>query len=75
MVELLCLNPATLLGLKSKGSLAPGMDADICVLDPLKKISVPRKFISKSSNSPFIGRKLAGWPILTIVSGKVVYKR
>ncbi len=75
MVELLCLNPATLLGLKSKGSLAPGMDADICVIDPLKKISVPRKFVSKSSNSPFIGMKLSGWPVLTIVAGKIIYKR
>ncbi|MEA3306400.1 MAG: dihydroorotase [Elusimicrobiota bacterium] len=75
MVELLCLNPAVLLGLKSKGSLIEGMDADICILDPLKKISVPSKFVSKSSNSPFIGRKLSGWPIMTIVRGKVVYKR
>jgi dihydroorotase len=75
MVELLCLNPAMLLGLKSKGSLMPGMDADICVIDPLKKISVPQKFVSKSSNSPFIGRKLSGWPILTLVAGKIIYKR
>ncbi|MBU2529845.1 MAG: dihydroorotase [Elusimicrobia bacterium] len=75
MVELLCLNPATIMGLKSKGSLMPGMDADICIVDPLKKITVPRKFVSKSCNSPFIGRKLSGWPVLTIVSGKVVYRR
>ncbi|MCK5584319.1 MAG: amidohydrolase family protein, partial [Elusimicrobiales bacterium] len=75
MVELLCLNPSILLGLKSKGSLMPGMDADICIIDPLKKISVPHKFVSKSSNSPFIGKKLSGWPVLTIVGGKVVYKR
>ncbi|MCG2726014.1 MAG: dihydroorotase [Elusimicrobia bacterium] len=75
MVELLCMNPAALLGLKSKGSIMPGMDADICVIDPLKKISVPHKFSSKSSNSPFIGRKLSGWPVLTAVSGKIVYRK
>jgi dihydroorotase len=33
----------------------------------------PAKFISKSRNSPFAGRRLKGRAILTIVAGDVVF--
>jgi len=75
LAGLLSANPAKLLGLKSKGSLRPGADADITIIDPIAARRVPDKFASKSSNSPFRGMLLRGWPAATIVAGRVVYSR
>ena len=74
LAELLCLNPARLLGLKSKGRLRPGFDADLVLLDPRRLKRVPGTFVSKSSNSPFKGRPLKGWPAATIAAGKIVFR-
>lgn len=73
MVRLLSLNPAKILNLKTKGSLKPGNDADITIIDPEKKFVVS-SFYSKSKNSPFIGMKLKGKAVATIVEGRFVFK-
>jgi len=73
-IELMSTNPARILGLKDKGSLAVGKDADITILNLHKEIVVDIfKFASKSRNNPFHGWKLKGAPVMTIVAGKVVY--
>lgn len=74
MVRLLSANPARILNLKTKGSLEPGMDADITLIDPCVEFRVPHRFHSKSSNSPFIGRSLKGRAAATMVAGRFVYK-
>jgi dihydroorotase len=75
MVELLSVNPARILGLK-KGSLAEGADADVTVIDPVLEAKVdPARFQSRSRNTPFAGWRLRGWPVLTIVGGRVVHER
>ena len=63
--------PARLYSL-DKGYLAPGADADIVIFDPNELWTVT-DFISKSSNSPFIGERLFGKVKYTICSGKMVY--
>ncbi|MFH1398437.1 MAG: dihydroorotase [Candidatus Omnitrophota bacterium] len=69
------LNPARILGL-NKGNLGLGKDADIIIVDPDKKWTVTREeFISKSKNSPFIGRELIGLVEYTIYNGAVAYKK
>lgn len=73
LAELLSAGPARLLGLRRKGSLAPGSDADVTVLDPSRARRVPPVFASRSVNSPFVGRELAGWPVLTVVAGRAVH--
>lgn len=74
MVEKFTRGPAEVLGI-SKGSLDIGADADITVIDPeLEKVVDPAKFYSKGKNTPFKGWRLKGWPILTIVGGKIVAK-
>lgn len=65
------VNPARIINLPSKGSLAPGKDADITIID-LKQTRTIEKFESKCSNSPFIGMKLTGFATMTIVGGKIV---
>lgn len=74
LAELLSANPARLLGLRRKGALAPGRDADITVLDPGAARRVPARFVSLSSNSPFKGRLLRGWACATVVRGRFVFR-
>jgi dihydroorotase len=73
LVALLSTNPARAFGLPG-GTLEPGAPADVTVLDPKRRRSVdPERFASKSRNTPFAGWNLTGWPVLTIVAGRVVY--
>lgn len=68
------VNPAHLLRL-AKGTLSPGADADVTVLDVDAEWSFDRKSsASKSWNSPFIGWRLKGKPLMTIVGGKIVWE-
>ncbi len=72
--ELLSLNPAKLLGLRSKGHISEGADADLTLLSLSKDVVVDRSaFESKSRNTPFHGWKLKGQAVMTIVGGRVVY--
>lgn len=73
LVKKLSVNPASILGI-NKGSLAKGMDADIIVVNPDKEWLVKKEeFVSKSKNSPFIGRKLKGLVEYTIRAGRIAY--
>jgi dihydroorotase len=74
LAQLLCAGPARLLGLKNKGALRPGADADLAILDPRAARRVPERFASRSCNSPFKGRVLRGWPAFTVLAGKIVYR-
>jgi dihydroorotase len=67
-------NPAKIFNI-DRGNLSAGSVADISIIDMNTQVEVTDKFVSKSKNSPFIGWKLKGFPVCTIVSGKVVYER
>jgi len=70
----LSLNPARVLGL-GKGTLAVGADADITIIDLNKEVTVDAdEFESRSKNSPFLGWKLKGSAVMTIVGGRVVMR-
>ncbi len=74
LVALLSTNPARVLGLPG-GTLAPGSPADLTVLDLAKRRQVdPARFESRSRNTPFAGWILKGWPVMTIVGGRVAWK-
>ena len=56
------------------GSLAAGSPADVTLLDlGLKRRVEPERFASKGRNTPFAGWTLEGWPVTTIVAGRVVW--
>ncbi len=74
LVSLLSTNPARILALPG-GTLAPGGPADVTVLDLSRRRQVePARFESKGRNTPFAGWTLAGWPVMTIVGGRVAWK-
>ncbi|MGI6038172.1 MAG: dihydroorotase [Limnochordia bacterium] len=57
------------------GSLAPGGAADLTIWDPETELEVTAEvFQGKSRNSPFMGKKLKGWPILTLCGGKITWR-
>jgi len=67
-------NPAKILGLKG-GTLHPGSVADITVIDPhLRKKVEADKFQSLSRNCPWDGKRLQGWPVMTICGGRILMK-
>ena len=67
----LTLNPARVLGL-NKGTLRPGADADVTIIDPGNEWTVdPSRFQSKSSNTPLAGTTLRGRAAHVIVGGEV----
>jgi len=74
LVELTSVNPTKILGLKNKGSISVGSDADITVIDPEKEWVFTKNSIrSKSKNSPFINWRFKGKVTDVIVGGKKVY--
>jgi dihydroorotase len=75
LIEKMAVNPSRILGL-ARGTLQVGAVADITVIDPAAQWTVEKeKLASKSKNSPFIGWKVKGAAVLTVVGGKVVYTR
>ena len=74
LVERMSTSPARILGIP-KGSLAPGMAADITIADTESEWTIdPENFYSKGKNTPFAGRRVFGTVYYTIVGGKIVYK-
>ena len=73
LVEKLAFNPAKILGI-NKGTLNIGSVADLIVVAADREWLVEKTgLISKSKNSPFLGKKLRGLVEYTICSGKIVY--
>jgi dihydroorotase len=67
--------PAKILGLSGKGTLKPGADGDVTIIDPRAEWVVEaEKFASRSRNTPFNGWQLKGKILYTIVSGKIIVK-
>lgn len=75
MVRLTSYTPAKLLGI-DRGYIKEGAVADITIFDPnIEYIYTKESIVSKSKNTPFIGKKLKGQVVYTIVDGKVVYSK
>ena len=76
LVRLTSYTPSKLLHIDNeRGTLETGKMADITVFDPNEEYVYTKEMIvSKSKNSPFIGKKLKGKVKYTIVNGKVVYQ-
>ncbi len=74
LVSVMSCNPARILGI-DRGTLRAGAVADVTIIDPSKEWEVDAaKLESKSKNSPFIGWKMKGKALYTVVKGQVVYQ-
>lgn len=60
----------------NKGQIAPGFDADLVLVDLDNYRPVVREeMLTKCGWSPFEGWNLTGWPVVTVVGGKVVFEK
>src|SRR5256886_561008 len=66
-------NAARILGLyPQKGVIAPGSDADLVLIDPAIRKTLAREDFHVSDYSPWEGWPIQGWPVTTILRGRVV---
>ena len=73
MVRLTSYNPAKILKI-DRGEIAENKIADLTIFDPnVEYIYEESSIVSKSKNTPWIGKKLKGKVIYTIVNGNIVY--
>ncbi len=73
-IRKMTVEPARILNLPL-GTLGTGAHADIVIIDPeMEAVVDPDRFYSKGKNTPFKGWKLKGWPVCTIVDGRIVMK-
>ncbi len=80
VVQFASENPARILNIKGKGRIEAGYDADFTVVDMTREMEVGHHggphhgYFTKCGWSPFGGRKLKGWPVMTVVGGEVAYE-
>jgi allantoinase len=76
LARLTSANPARLFGLyPRKGSLRPGADADLAIVDPDAEWTLrAADLFARHKHSPYDGRRLRGQVLATLVRGQVVYR-
>jgi dihydroorotase len=75
LIDLVCENPVKIFGIKNKGFIKEGFDADFTIIDMNKKIVIRNEDIeSKCGWSPFNGFEFKGTPVSTIIAGKIKMK-
>ena len=75
-VALTATNHAKTYGLyPKKGTIAVGADADIAIWDPEREVTISQSLLHDGSDyTPYEGIEVTGWPVSTMVRGKVVVR-
>ncbi len=73
LINLMCENPCRIFGIKNKGFIKEGFDADLTIVDMNKEVTIKDEMIaSKCGWTPFNNYKVKGFPVGTIVNGILV---
>jgi dihydroorotase len=71
-VDLTSAGPQRLFSIAGKGRIAVGYDADLTIVDLKAERVVEDAWLgSKCGWSPFTGQKFKGWPVGTVVRGRL----
>ena len=75
-MNLTSTQPARLYGLfPRKGTIAVGSDADLALWDPAKEVTITAADLHSAVDyTPYEGRKVTGWPVVTLSRGEVVWR-
>ena len=73
LIQLMCENPCKIFGIKDKGYIKEGFDADLTIVDMNKEQVIKNEMMaSKCGWTPFDNYKVKGFPVGTIVNGDLV---
>lgn len=76
LLQLMAVNPAKLFNLTEVGTIKLNQPADFTIIDLDNEYQINKAdFISKGTNSPFIGQKVYGTVLKTYVNGELVYSK
>ena len=74
-VDLTSAGPQRIFGLATKGRIAMGYDADLTIVDLSRTETIGNAQVaSKCGWTPYDGTKVKGWPVATLVRGRVVMR-
>jgi len=73
LADLMCAGPARVYGVVGKGRIAAGYDADFTIVDPGLRRTITDEWIASPCGwTPFAGMVVTGWPVMTVLRGRVI---
>lgn len=73
LLDLTSHGPQRLFGLRAKGRIAAGYDADLAIVDLKRTETITNNWIaSRCGWTPYDGKQVTGWPVGTFVRGRKV---
>ena len=75
MAGLMADGPARVYGALCKGRIAVGYDGDFTIVDLQRERTIENDWIASPAGwTPFAGKRIKGWPVMTIVRGRIVMR-
>ncbi|HVS18454.1 MAG TPA: dihydroorotase [Planctomycetota bacterium] len=75
VVRVTSSGPARVYGIARKGALDVGCDGDLVLVDPDVREPLRVEWLeSRAGYSPYEGLETAGWPVATVLRGRVAYR-
>ncbi|MDP6344107.1 MAG: dihydroorotase [Alphaproteobacteria bacterium] len=75
LVDLTSAGAARLFGIAGKGRIAVGHDGDFTLVDLAARRRISDEMMANRSGwTPFDGRQVTGWPMATVIRGRVVMR-
>jgi len=75
LVDLTSAGPARIFNIAGKGRIAIGYDADFSIVDLKAKRTITNDWMkTKAGWTPYDGKTVTGWPIVTVIRGNIVMR-
>jgi dihydroorotase len=75
LADLMCAGPARVYSVRGKGRIARGYDADFTLVDMGRRQVIEESWIASPCGwTPFAEMAVTGWPVATIIRGRMVMR-